>query len=259
VRRGADTADAGAAVLPHVPGAVCDACLPHVDGLAVAELRAEAAASLLQTADFETRTPEAAQFFLDLFGWVPVVVAAAALRLHADGKPHDAYALLDAAAAAGPAPFFRVEKAALLLLDGETGQAHDLLLATGPDDHPCWHLHRGTLAHAVGRPDAAAEHWRQQIATRPDQPLGWQTLGFYLLQQQGDLAAAEDLYRRACAEFPRHQEFRAWLGDALQRQGRAREALAELEAALALEQVDAEFAAGIEETVARLRTEQGGS
>lgn len=259
VRRQGDAANAGAAVLPDVPGAVCDACLAHVEGLAVADLRVPAAVHMLQTGDFEVRTADAAQFFLDLFGWEPAVVAAAALRLHADGKPRDAYHLLAAAASAAPsaARYLAVERAALLLLDGETGKAHDLLAATTEDDHPCWHLHHGALAHSVGRPDAAAGHWRRQVEIRPEEPLGWQTLGFYLLQERDDAAAAEAVYRQACTAFPRHQEFRAWLGEAIHRQGRPQEALAELEAARALEPIDQTFTDGLEQLIRQIRNREG--
>jgi tetratricopeptide (TPR) repeat protein len=219
---GPDTVSAGAGIVPQLPGAVCARCLPVTAGPVVADLKALAAAQMLQSLAFELRTDAAVQFFLDLFGWQRDVAASGALRLHADGKPGRAYDLLKAAASSGQAAFFQVERAALLLLDGETGQAHELLLATGPQDHPCWHLHRGTLAYSVGRPEAALEHWRLQIASRPDQPLGWQTLGFYLLHEAGDLPAAVSHFAEAAAAFPDQPEFRAWLAEAEARLARER-------------------------------------
>jgi tetratricopeptide (TPR) repeat protein len=217
VTRQADTVTAGAAILPGVPGAVCERCLPLVEGLAVQDLKAAAAATMLCEAPFEARTEPAVQFFLDLYGWQPDVVAGGAMRLHADGRPAAAYRLLDGAMAAAPAGFYQVERAALLLLDGETGKAHDQLLATGPDDHPCWHLHRGTLAYSVGRADAACEHWRLQTEARPDHVAGWQTLAYYLLFQAGDVAAAAELLERATALFPDHPELGQWLAEARER------------------------------------------
>lgn len=198
---------AGAGILPQVPAAVCIACLPLSEGPAVADLKPTAAAQMLQSLEFEISTERAVQFFLDLFGWQPDVIAGCAMRLHADGRPGAAYRLLDDAAAAGAARFFQVEEAALRLLDGETGRAHDLLLATTAGDHPCWHLHRGTLAYSVGRPDAALAHWRQQISDQPAQLLGWQTLGFYLLYQQADLPAAVCHFAKACERFPDYPDF----------------------------------------------------
>jgi tetratricopeptide (TPR) repeat protein len=205
---------AGAAIMPGIPGVVCERCLLLAEGLAVQDLKALAAADMLLHNEFELRSEPAVQVFLDLFGWHPEVIACGAMRLHADGKPAAAYALLEAAAQAGPAAYFQVERAALLLLDGETGRAHDLLLATGPGDHPCWHLHRGALAWSVGRPEAALEHWRLQVAERPDQIVGWQTLAHVLLQDPQQRAAAVDLLERACAAFPEHHEFAAWYEDA---------------------------------------------
>ena len=205
--RSADSASAGAGILPHVPGAVCQACLSLVEGPAVTDLKAAAAAQMLQSLDFEVRPEHAAQFFLDLFGWNAEVVASGAMRLHADGKSGLAYRFLQAALEATGLRWFMVEEATLRMLDGETGRAHDLLLATGPEDHPCWHLHRGTLAYSVGRPDAALEFWRQQVEARPDQLLGWQTLGFYLLHEKGEPQAAVRHFEQAGRHFPGHPEF----------------------------------------------------
>lgn len=254
VTRTGDAVSAGAGILPSVPGAVCDGCLAHADGLAVADLRAPAAVHILVAQEFERRTVTAVQALLDLYGWEPEVVSAGALRLHADGKARDAYRLLDAAAAAAAdGGYYLVEKAALLMLDGETGRAHDLLLETDADDHPRWHLVRGNLAHAVGRPDAAREHWREQVQANPEEPLGWQTLGWHLLHEQQDATAAAACFSGACGIFPQHQEFRAWFGEALYRQGRNAEALAELEQARALEPVDAEFSRGLDALLAEVR------
>lgn len=193
--------------MPHVPGAVCADCLAVVDGLVVADLKAGAAAQMLQTLDFETPTEHAVQVFLDLFGWQDDVVASSAMRLHADGKGRLGYRLLDAAAKATSRPFFLVEEAALRLLDGETGRAHDLLTATGPEDHPYWNLHNGTLAYSVGRQDAALEHWRLQVESQPDHILGWQTLGMYLLHELADMPSAVQHFQKACERFPGHPEF----------------------------------------------------
>ena len=136
---------------------------------------------------------------------------------------------------------------------GETGKAHDLLAVTTVDDHPNWHYFNGILAHSVGKGEAAAEHWRLQVEVNPTEFEGWLPLGFYLMQEVGDYEAGEAHFRQACAQHPRHQECRAWLGDALLRQGRNKEALVELEAALKLDPVDEEFVAGIKAFVAEIR------
>lgn len=224
VQRREGTAAAGAGILPDIPGAVCESCLPLAAGPAITDLKAAAAAGLLQSLAFESRTEKAVQFFLDLFGWQREVVASGAMRLHADGKAPAAYRLLAAAAKADPQPYYLVEEASLRLLDGETGRAHDLLLASGAQDHPCWHLHRGTLAFSVGRGDAALEHWRSQVAERPEEPLGWQTLGYHLLQDLGDLPAAIRHFQQAVERFPRHPEFADWLRQAQERLAHERRA-----------------------------------
>jgi tetratricopeptide (TPR) repeat protein len=254
VTRTGDAVHAGAGFLPAVPGVVCPACLELSDGLAITDLRAAAAAHILLAQPFERRTSEAVQAVLDLHGWQPDVVAAGALRLHADGKSRDAYSLLRSAAEHGEdAGFFLVEQAGLRLLDGETGRAHELLLETDEEDHPRWHLMRGNLAASVGRIDAAREHWQQQVQVSPDEPLGWQTLGWHLLHDRQDPAAAAACFSGACRLFPQHQEFRAWLGESLFHQGKAAEALTELEAAQRLDPVDAQFSAGLEALVAEVR------
>ena len=256
VVRDGDAVTAGAGFLPTLPGAVCAACLEHVDGMVVADLRDAAAGHMVAGMQFEQKTVDAVQTFLDLYGWQPQVIGGAAIRLHAENHPADAKDLLDAAIEAGDTPnYFKVEKAQLLLLDGETGQAHDLLSATSADDHPCWHLQRGILAHSVGRPEAAAEHWRLQIETQPEELMGWKMLGFHLIQELDDHAGAEAHFRAACEQFPRFMEFRAWLGDALMRQDRKQEALVELKAALELDPIDDEFTAGVQSLVADLEAE----
>ncbi len=213
----AGAVSAGGGILPAVPGVVCAECLPLIDGPVIADLKPAAAARMLQSLEFETRTERAVQVFLDLFGWQREVIASGAMRLHADGQPGAAFRLLAAAGAMGSARYFQVEEAALRLLDGETGRAHALLLATGPQDHPCWHLHRGTLAYSVGRPEAAVRHWREQIACEPQQPLGWQTLGFWLLNEGNDLPAAIALFAQATERFPDQPEFMDRLDEARQR------------------------------------------
>jgi Flp pilus assembly protein TadD len=177
------------------------------------------------------------------------------MRLHADGQQREAFGLLRNARAAGPAGYYDVERAALAVIDGETGQAHDLLAATTADDHPRWHHWNGVLAHSVGRVDAATEHWRRQVEAHPEEAEGWLPLGFHLMQDRQDFPEAEAYFRRAVDQHPQHQEFRAWLGDALLRQGRRDEALAELKAARDLEAVDPRFAAGIDDLIAQI--EQG--
>jgi tetratricopeptide (TPR) repeat protein len=243
---------AGAAIMPEFPGAVCDDCVVLAEGRLVNDFKAEAAVHFLHGAAFELKTVDAVQNYLDLYGWEPVIVAAGAMRLHADGKPRDAFALLKAARGHGSAGFYDVERAALLLVEGETGQAHDLLAATTAADHPRWHHWNGVLAHSVGRPEAAVEHWRLQLETHPEDFESWLPLGFHLMQDRQDYAAAEDHFRRAVERHPRHQEFRAWLGDALLRQGRRDEALRELEAARDLEPVDPRFAQGIAALIASI-------
>ncbi len=252
VTRDQGTIAAGAAILPEFPGAVCEDCLVLIEGMAVTDFKAEAAVHFIHATNFEVKTPVAVQNYLDLYGWEPVVVGACAVRLHADGKPSDAFTLLKNARAEGPAGYYDVERAALLLIDGETGQAHDLLTATTTKDHPRWHHWNGVLAHSVGRTDAAVEHWRLQVAGHPDDFESWLPLSFHLMQELEDFPAAEQYFRGAVARHPKHQEFRAWLGDAILRQGRRDEALVELKAALELEAVDEKFAAGIDELIAKL-------
>jgi tetratricopeptide (TPR) repeat protein len=215
--RSDNACSAGHGLLLDVPGAVCERCLPTVAGPVVTDLKATAAARLLLSLEFEIRTDRAAQFFLDLFGWQGEVVAGGAMRLHADGKADLAYRLLRDAGQAGHEHFFMVEEAALRLLDGQSGRAHELLLEAGPEDHPCWNLHHGTLAYSVGRPDAALEHWRRQVETQPDELLGWQTLGFFLLHERSDLRAAIRHFETACRRFPDHPEFSEQLEEARSR------------------------------------------
>lgn len=248
---------AGGGILPEFPGAVCEDCLVLADGMLVSDFKAEAAVHFIHATHFELKTAAAVQSYLDLFGWEPVIVAAGAMRLHADGKPRDAFALLKAARAEGPAGYYDVERAALLLIDGETGQAHDLLTATTAGDHPKWHHWNGVLAHSVGRTEAAVEHWRLQLEAQPEDFESWLPLGFHLMQDRQDYPAAEAYFRRACERHPAHQEFRAWLGDALLRQDRCDEALVELKAARELKPVDERFAAGIEELIAELDQGEG--
>ncbi len=253
VRTG-DAVTAGAGFLPTVPGAVCPTCVDLAAGPVLADLRAPAAAHILMAQEFERPTAAAVQAALDLYGWDPEVVAAGARRLHADGQGRLARGLLEDAGAASEDPgFYLVEEAALALLDGQPGRAHELLLETLPEDHPRWHLLRGNLAHAVGHADAAREHWREQVQASPEEPLGWQTLGFHLLHERDDPAAAAACFQGACGMFPTHQEFHAWLGEALWRQGRSREALTTLERARTLDPVDAEFTRGLEALIAEVR------
>jgi tetratricopeptide (TPR) repeat protein len=257
VERAGDTIKVADGVMPNVPGAVCPACLPVVEGLVINDVRDHAASHLLRTASFELKTIDAVQVFLDLHGWSAPVVAAGAMRLHLDGHDGDAYALLRAAAAATPdlAGWYRVEEAGLRVLDGAVGQALDLLEASNPDDHPCWHLHHGLLARSLGRTDAAEAHWRDQVRAQPDEPLGWKLLAWHHLQESEDAGAAEALLSEACERFPEAMEFRAWLGHALYRQERRGEALRELEASRRLEASDPQLAADVDTLLARIRDE----
>lgn len=245
--------NAGAAILPELPGAVCNQCLDHVDGLAVTDLEVEAAVHFILATKFEVKSGEAVQVYLDLFGWEPSIVGAIARRLHADALPTWAGNLLKDAREHGSAGYYDSERAFLLILDGETGKAHDLLTATTVDDHPSWHHFNGILAHSVGEEEAAVEHWRLQIEVNPAEFEGWLPLGFHLMQEAEDFEAGEAHFRQACAQHPGRQECRAWLGDALLRQGRAKEALVELEAALKLDPVDDDFVAGIKAFIAEIR------
>lgn len=258
VKRFDDAVAIDAGFMPNVPGAVCADCLALVDGLVVDDVRDDAADTILRTAHFEENTPDAVQAFLDVFGWAKPVIAGAGMRLHLDGFTADAYELFDAAAAAKPnhKKWFQVEKCGLLILDGETGQALDILNATGESDHPCWNLHHGLLAQSVGRGEAAAEHWRRQIEIEPEEPLGWKMLGWYLMQETDDYTGAEALFREACELFPKWMEFRAWLGNALYRQGRIDEAIKELESSRFLDPIDEEFGEQVQELLEQLRGEQ---
>ena len=184
----------------------------------------------------------------------PQVVGACAVRLHADGKHREAYALLKNAHGEGPAGYYDVEKAALLLIDGETGQAYDLLAATSAADHPRWHHWNGVLAHSVGRQEAAAEHWQLQIEAHPEDFESWLPLGFHLMQERRDFIKAEAYFRDAIDQHPQHQEFRAWLGEALLQQDRRDEALAELKAAREIPATDPRFVAGLEELITELES-----
>lgn len=246
---------AGAGFMPNVPGAICERCLPVAEGPVVPMLLDDATDTMLRTAAFELETPDAVQVFLDHWGWQHLVISGAAMRLHLDGYGRDAHGLLEAAGRGnrGRKPWFMVEQASLRILDGEVGQALDLLEATGEGDHPCWNLHHGLLAQSIGRKEAALEHWRRQVEVEPEEPLGWKLLSWYYMQESEDFEAAEQLMRQACERFPRWMEFRAWLGNALYRQERHQEALTELEASRFLDPIDEEFREQVNEFIEQVR------
>jgi len=248
-----------AAFAPGIPGAMCDKCFMHIDGLKVPDVETKDAIHLIQGQDYEIKTVDAIQAWLDFFGWNAPIAGACAARLHAENKPRDAYDLLKAAREHTNQGFIDNERAMLLLIDGETGQALDLLAATTAEDHPRWHLHNGILANSVGKIEAAGEHFKMQVKEQPKEFAGWLAMGFHYMQEIGDVPAAERTYREACELFPTKQEFRAWLGDSLLRQDRPREALAELESALFLDPVDERFRAGIEDLIVQVQETLGES
>jgi len=248
-----------AAFAPGIPGAICHQCFMHIDGLKVPDVETKDAVHLIQGQDYEIKTVDAIQAWLDFFGWNAPVAGACASRLHAENKSREAYDLLKAAREHTDPGFIDNERAMLLLIDGETGQALDLLTSTTAADHPRWHLHNGILANSVGKIEAAAEHFKLQIKDHPNEILGWSALGFHYMQEMGDYPAAESTYRQACELFPTKQEFRAWLGDALLRMDRHREALTELESSLFLEPLDERFSAGVEDLIVQIRETLGES
>jgi len=250
---------AGAGFMPNVPGAICERCLPVAEGPVAMMLLDDDADSMLRTAAFELETPDAVQVFLNHWGWEPLVIAGAAMRLHLDGYGSNAFALLAAAQSGAPAKanWFKVEEASLRIHDGEVGQALDLLEATSEQDHHCWNLHHGLLAQSLGRKDAALEHWRRQVEVEPEEPMGWKLLSWYYMQESEDFTAAEQLMRDACERFPKWMEFRAWLGNALYRQDRKTEALVELEASRFLDPIDEEFREQVSEFIALVQGELG--
>lgn len=260
IAREDDAVSVGAGFLPNLPGAICDTCLPVVDALVVAEVRDEAASHMLRTADFEIPTDDAVQEYLSIHGWVPEVVTAGAVRLHMDGRRTDAFDLLDAATAAVPdrAGWFKVEAAALRTLDGDVGRALDLLEATTPRDHPCWHLHHGLLAHGLGRRDAALEHWYAQVEQSAEEPLGWRILGWALIQSDAPADEMAELMNQAIGRFPDVMEFRAWLGLSHFKAGDRAAALRELELSRTLRPLDEAFGHEVDELIARLRGSAGG-
>jgi tetratricopeptide (TPR) repeat protein len=244
----------------NLPGAICSRCMPVVEGLVVAEVRDQAAAHLLRSADFELPSVDAVQEFLSIHGWMPEIVAGGAMRLHMDGRTHDAYGLLDQAVQAVPerAGWFATEAAGLRVMDGDVGRALDLLETAGPDAHPCWHLHHGLLARSLGRKEAALDHWRVQVDEHPDEPLGWRALGWALIDADADANEVGTLMQEAAKHFPGTMEFRAWQGLAHYKQGDLSGGLAHLEASRDLEPLDPGFPDEVEQLVARVRAEQPG-
>ena len=249
---------AGAGVMPNVPGVICERCAPVAQGPLAPMLMDNQTDGMLRSAAFELETPEAVQVFLNLWGWEPLVMAGAAMRLHLDGYDSDAHSLLEAAAKgnAKHARWFQVEQASLRTMDGSYGKALDLLNETGEKDHPCWNLHHGVLAQTLGRKEAALEHWLRQVEIEPEEPMGWKVLGWYYMQESQDYSAAEALMRRAVERFPEWMEFRAWLGGALHRLGRPDEALAELRAAQSLDPIDDEFVDQVAEFIQQIEADQ---
>ncbi|MBD3221571.1 hypothetical protein GF314_10035 [bacterium] len=260
VARDGDQVTAGAGLVINLPGAICERCMPVVEGLVVAEVRDEAAAHMLRSAGFELPSVDAVQEFLSIHGWVTGIVAAGAMRLHMDGRARDAYGLLDQAAQAVPdrAGWFATEAAGLRVMDGDVGRALDLLESTGPEAHPCWHLHHGLLARSLGRNEAALEHWRAQVDAQPDEPLGWRALGWALIDEDADAHEVGTLMQEAARRFPGTMEFRAWQGLANYKRGDLSGALAELEASRDLEPLDPGFPDELAQLVARVRAEQPG-
>lgn len=248
---------AGQAFMPNVPGAVCLRCLPVTEGPKAEGMLVDQADRIVRTAAFELETPDAVQVFLNHWGWEPMVIAGAAMRLHLDGYDRDAHSLLEAARRGKPhkARWFKVEQASLHTLDASYGKALDLLNETDEKDHHCWNLHHGVLAQTLGRKEAALEHWLRQVEIEPEEPMGWKTLGWYYMQESEDFAAAEALMRQACERFPKWMEFRAWLGNALYRLDRKEEALEELEASRFLDPVDDEFVDQVADFIKTIKAE----
>ena len=120
----------------------------------------------------------------------------------------------------------------------DKAQGYRFLLSLDPDDAES-HLGLGTLAHADGDLDTAADRYRTALEIRPDLPRAWYNLA--LIQEEwGDNLGALRSYERAVAELPRYPQALSNLGRLQARRGDPEEALAILRRAVETDSTNAE-------------------
>ena len=109
---------------------------------------------------------------------------------------------------------------------------YEQALELNPDNAQA-NLGMGIALAAVGRGDEAGAFYARSIAISPD-PAAYTNLGAWH-QQRGDVAAAEDAYRRALAANPRFAQAHNNLGILLARRGETANAIASFATAIRLD------------------------
>lgn len=120
----------------------------------------------------------------------------------------------------------------------DKADGYRFLLSLDPDDAES-HLGLGTLAHAEGDLDSAAERYRRALEIRPDLPRAWYNLA--LIQEEwGDNLSALRSYERAVTALPSYPQALSNLGRLQARRGEREEALMILRRAVETDSTNAE-------------------
>lgn len=196
------------------------------------------------------------EFLARLFDYEARITAAGAMRVHNEGEPREARALLARARRTDATRgYLAVQKASMLLAEGGADKAAALLESATPEDHQCFYLIRGDLRQQQGRHNEALDDWRKQIVLGQEGDYwAFIKLGNHLLSEAADYPAAERHYKSARERYPEDPFFAAYLGEALRNQGKHGDALEAYDLAIAhCGERDADFQEQVKAIAASIR------
>jgi tetratricopeptide (TPR) repeat protein len=242
----------------NMPGIICPDCvdeiltgLPDPPGLiCVKELSEEMTKNLLVQGGFILDFNIAVHSLIDFFPTRADIYDVAAVKLHQEGYPEEAYDVLEKGIKSCDNPdLLRLEAATMTGIDGSPELGLEMLSEiTNPDLQRFWVI-KGNLLRKLGRWEEASKCWEHEMNKNPNDFFAWNNLGYYLLHIKKDFKKAQKHYENACDNFPDESRFHAYLGDSLFSQNHVNEALKNYYKALSIEGEDSEFAEQIKNMI----------